>query len=187
MNKDVDLLQEAYLSVLEKKQSVKLDPVGKEDEDINNDGKVDSTDKYLGAKRKAIAKSIQKEASEIALAYQQILEASATDKVVNKKLARDYYKAVKAMRKCEHGSKEYEKFKSQKEDILKIVSDHGKTVADLDAFLTKKEKEEVTEEAHEHCAAAAQGCKCDGCEECKENAARANESLTDASSDAGEV
>ena len=25
----------------------KLDPVGKEDDDINNDGKVDKTDKYL--------------------------------------------------------------------------------------------------------------------------------------------
>ena len=41
-------------------QKEKLDPVGKEDEDINNDGKVDNTDKYLANKRKAIAKAILK-------------------------------------------------------------------------------------------------------------------------------
>lgn len=101
-------------------------------------------------------------------AYESILEASATDRVINKKLARDYYKAVKAMRKAEHGSKEYDKYKSHKEDIIKLVTDHGKTVADLDALLTKKEKEEVAE-AHEHCEAAARGCDCAGCEECKAN------------------
>ena len=38
----------------------KLDPVGQEDDDINNDGKVNSTDKYLANKRKAIAKAILK-------------------------------------------------------------------------------------------------------------------------------
>ena len=37
-----------------------LDPVGKEDDDINNDGKVDKTDKYLANRRKAIAKAIKK-------------------------------------------------------------------------------------------------------------------------------
>lgn len=35
-----------------------LDAVGKEDDDINNDGKVNSTDKYLGKRRDAIAKNI---------------------------------------------------------------------------------------------------------------------------------
>ena len=37
----------------------KLDPVGKEDDDINNDGKVDKTDKYLANRRKAISKNIK--------------------------------------------------------------------------------------------------------------------------------
>jgi hypothetical protein len=35
-----------------------LDPVGKEDDDINNDGKVDKTDKYLSKRRKAISQNI---------------------------------------------------------------------------------------------------------------------------------
>ena len=38
----------------------KLDPVGQEDKDVNNDGKVDGTDKYLKNRRKAIGKAIAK-------------------------------------------------------------------------------------------------------------------------------
>ena len=40
-------------------QKEKLDPVGKEDDDINNDGKVDKTDKYLKNKREKISKAIK--------------------------------------------------------------------------------------------------------------------------------
>ena len=38
----------------------KMDPVGQEDGDINNDGKKDGTDKYLASRRKAIGKAIAK-------------------------------------------------------------------------------------------------------------------------------
>jgi hypothetical protein len=41
-----------------------LDPVGKEDGDVNNDGKKDKTDKYLMNRRKAIGKAIKKKISE---------------------------------------------------------------------------------------------------------------------------
>jgi hypothetical protein len=37
-----------------------LDPVGKEDSDVNNDGNVDGTDKYLLNRRKAIGRAIGK-------------------------------------------------------------------------------------------------------------------------------
>ena len=40
-----------------------LDPVGKEDGDVNNDGKKDGTDKYLMNRRKAIGKAIAKKES----------------------------------------------------------------------------------------------------------------------------
>ena len=53
-------VQEAQKALWEKKMGKKLDPVGKEDADINNDGKVDSTDKYLHKRRKAIGKNIKK-------------------------------------------------------------------------------------------------------------------------------
>ena len=38
----------------------KLDPVGREDSDVDNDGDVDSSDKYLMKRRKAIGKAIGK-------------------------------------------------------------------------------------------------------------------------------
>ena len=43
-----------------KAKSGKLDPVGQEDDDVNNDGKKDSSDKYLMKRRKAIGKAIAK-------------------------------------------------------------------------------------------------------------------------------
>ena len=42
----------------------KLDPVGKEDGDIDNDGDEDKTDDYLANRRKAVSKSIKKEHTE---------------------------------------------------------------------------------------------------------------------------
>ena len=37
----------------------KLDPVGKEDKDVNNDGKVDGTDNYLKNRRNAIGNAMK--------------------------------------------------------------------------------------------------------------------------------
>ena len=43
----------------------KLDPVGQEDGDINNDGKKDGTDKYLMNRRKAVSKAIAKKRGKV--------------------------------------------------------------------------------------------------------------------------
>ena len=43
------------------KKEDKLDPVGQEDDDIDNDGDVDSSDKYLKKRRSAIKKSMDEE------------------------------------------------------------------------------------------------------------------------------
>lgn len=43
------------------KKEGKLDPVGKEDSDVNNDGKVDKTDSYLKNRREKIGKAMAKE------------------------------------------------------------------------------------------------------------------------------
>jgi hypothetical protein len=46
-----------------------LDPVGKEDDDIDNDGDVDSSDKYLHNRRRAVKKAIQKIKENAGAAY----------------------------------------------------------------------------------------------------------------------
>ena len=43
----------------------KMDPVGQEDGDINNDGKKDSTDSYLMNRRKAVKKAIAKKRGKV--------------------------------------------------------------------------------------------------------------------------
>ena len=53
-NKEIEARNKA------KSKTESLDPVGKEDGDVNNDGKKDKTDKYLMKRRKAIAASINK-------------------------------------------------------------------------------------------------------------------------------
>jgi hypothetical protein len=47
------------------KKSKKLDPVGKEDDDIDNDGDVDNSDKYLKNRRKAIGKAMKEDVEQI--------------------------------------------------------------------------------------------------------------------------
>jgi hypothetical protein len=67
---------------INKSMSEKMDPVGQEDSDINNDGKEDKTDKYLLNRRKAIAKNIKEgEDHEVAMAMsslKSIIKSSVT-------------------------------------------------------------------------------------------------------------
>ena len=50
--------------VLEAKKAKKLDPVGKEDGDVDNDGDSDSSDSYLKARRAAVSKAMGKKMKE---------------------------------------------------------------------------------------------------------------------------
>jgi hypothetical protein len=60
-----DSLLDAVKNVADKNVvEKKLDPVGKADDDIDNDGDVDDSDKYLKNRRKAISKSIKKDQKE---------------------------------------------------------------------------------------------------------------------------
>jgi len=57
-----DQLQEKvnHLQNLIEAQKQQLDPVGKEDEDINNDGKSDKTDDYLRHRREVVGDEINR-------------------------------------------------------------------------------------------------------------------------------
>jgi len=63
-NHDTMAIANIYSQMLEEKTK-KLDPVGKADADIDNDGDTDSSDEFLHARRKAIKKSVKKEAIEV--------------------------------------------------------------------------------------------------------------------------
>ena len=65
----------------EQMKSEALDPVGKEDGDVNNDGKKDSTDSYLMKRRKAIAKAMKTRKEELEL--QELDIKGALDKGAN--------------------------------------------------------------------------------------------------------
>ena len=67
----------------EKTQKEGLDPVGKEDGDVNNDGKKDKTDKYLMNRRKAIGKAMKKE-SFITSNWRSDLSEVMTDDIQSK-------------------------------------------------------------------------------------------------------
>lgn len=69
--------KENFQYILEKKKSKKLDPVGKEDDDIDNDGDVDKSDKYLKNRRQVVGRAIRGESysdwrSEIELSENQL-------------------------------------------------------------------------------------------------------------------
>ena len=140
MNKDAELIAEAYLKVIEEKNN-----------DRNKDGKKDFNDvkiarmvasgmseeeavSKVGGKKK---KSVNEENEEMSQAYETILEF----KHINKKFARRYNKVTAAMLKAQPGSEEYGALKSEREDLVTILKDHGQTPKDLEAFLQKKEKE----------------------------------------------
>jgi len=62
-----------------------LDPVGKEDDDINNDGKVDKTDKYLATRRKAIAANLNED-HEVSMAQNSLKSIIKSAIELHKKL-----------------------------------------------------------------------------------------------------
>ena len=61
-----------------------LDPVGKEDKDVNNDGKVNKTDKYLMKRRKAIGNAIRTRAEAYLADGTISTEPKGKDKVTGK-------------------------------------------------------------------------------------------------------
>jgi hypothetical protein len=177
MNKDVELLAEAYLKVLEEKahcraakeqncdcddcddckDNQKIDEAKKtkkpeflykdkdeskdkdEKDSINKKGKLTQAENRERFKKMVAGKkkSMHKENAEMASAYETILEF----KHINKKFARRYNKVTAAMLKAQPGSEEYGALKSEREDLVTILKDHGQTPQDLEAFLVKKEKE----------------------------------------------
>ena len=95
----------------QKKVKEKLDPVGKEDGDIDNDGDKDASDKYLAKRRKAVSKAMKGEE----VKYPHKMYDPKTGKEVTAKTPEDHEKYAKMgythekpkMEAYEMGTKEY--------------------------------------------------------------------------------
>jgi len=57
-------MTKSFKDFIEEAKEKKLDPVGKADDDIDNDGDVDEQDEYLKNRREKISKEIEKDKTE---------------------------------------------------------------------------------------------------------------------------
>ena len=122
-------LKEAIKAEVRSIISEKMDPVGKEDDDINNDGKVDKTDDYLANRRKAVSKAIGKKS---------VKEEEDDDDVTAKKATKGAKKKAKGIKTIE---KEIDKLKDEKkklkDKIAPLIADFKSKKIDKDKYLKK--------------------------------------------------
>lgn len=110
-------LIEDSMAMLEGK---KLDPVGKRDSDVDNDGDVDDSDEYLAKRRDAIAKSMKKEGNKFTMA----LNAAKKNGDKEFEVGGETYQ-VKEVEDMEHDNKkkEIKELDKEKEDEKKDVKE----------------------------------------------------------------
>ena len=75
-----------YATATKRAMDEKLDAVGKEDDDINNDGKVNKTDSYLANRRKKIAANLKEGDHEVAMAQSSLKSIVKSAVELHKKL-----------------------------------------------------------------------------------------------------
>ena len=108
---------DAMVKRLSKSIKEKLDPVGKEDGDIDNDGDKDATDKYLAKRRKAISKAIKKDKKESFERYHETKQGSLRDAV---------------LQMWGQEIEEKKDLTKEKKDGIKKMTDTGKEVTPVD-------------------------------------------------------
>ena len=111
----------AYQEVQEKAK--KLDPVGKEDGDVDNDGDKDSSDKYLMKRRKAISKAMKEhhqkdENGEVIEHDEEEVEEAYTVTNADKKGNTKAYQNFKAGMKGKDGKPLYKAADHMKEEEI---------------------------------------------------------------------
>ena len=119
-----------------KTQKEALDPVGKEDSDIDNDGDVDKSDKYLSKRRKAIAKAMKKKMSEDykvlpkekmarqadkAYDKEQKAVSAGDEKETNKQMQRRIAMQNPAGRKAQLAKIKAESFSNWRNDLIEVA------------------------------------------------------------------
>jgi len=125
-------LKEAIKNEIRSILSEKMDPVGKEDGDINNDGKKDKTDDYLKNKRDAISKAVGKKS------VKEDDDDAPDDDDVAKKAAKSAKKKAKGVKGIEKeiAAKKDEK-KALKAKIDPLIAKFKDKSLDKDAYMKK--------------------------------------------------
>jgi len=124
-----------------KAKAGKLDPVGKEDKDIDNDGDHDKTDKYLLKRRKAIGKAIRMRAEAYLADGTISTEPKGKDKVTGKDV--DNYASGAVTVNPDDGSKPVRKVGVYAHLELKGSSLSESQKKMLEMYDTKKKKDEL--------------------------------------------
>ena len=125
-------LKEAIKNEIRSILSEKMDPVGKEDDDINNDGKVDKTDDYLKNKRDAISKAVGKKS------VKEDDDDAPDDDDVAKKATKSAKKKAKGVKGIEDEiSKKKDEKKALKAKIDPLIAKFKDKSLDKDAYMKK--------------------------------------------------
>ena len=132
---DLPDMSDALKKVQQFDEKKKLDPVGKEDGDVDNDGDKDSSDEYLMKRRKAISKAMKKEAYTVTNA----------DKKGNTPAYQNFKKGMKG----KDGKPLYKAADHMKEE----------EISPIDSVLSPEELERVAQISKDYDAAMEEGYK----------------------------
>ena len=139
-----------YYEIKELVEDEKLDPVGKEDDDVDNDGDSDASDKYLKKKRAAVTKAVknetenkfQKQVNEAFEGLQNVVTEKRTVKEAAPKMkpspfVKKVYEVVKDFEKVEgqmkykdnsgysHVKKQFSKVTREFQTLMMDIRRHG--------------------------------------------------------------
>ena len=123
------------------KAGKKLDPVGKEDADVNNDGKVNKTDKYLMNRRRKIGQAIRTQAEAYLADGTISTEPKGKEKITGKDV--DNYSSGAVTVNPDDGSKPVRKVGVYAHLELKGNSLSEAQKKMIEMYDTKKKKEEL--------------------------------------------
>ena len=129
------------------KAGKKLDPVGKEDKDIDNDGDVDKTDKYLLKRRKAIGKAIRMRAEAYLADGTISTEAKGKEKITGKNV--DNYASGAVTMNPEQEKDEKKKKGANKSMQYAHLELRGSTLSEAQMKMMKMYTDKIKKEEEE--------------------------------------
>ena len=148
---DLPDMSDALKKVQQFDEKKKLDPVGKEDGDVDNDGDKDSSDEYLMKRRKAISKAMKKEAYIVTNADKKGNTPAYQNykKGMKGKDGKPLYKAADHMKESGMSEEEIEKIEKISQEFDAAMEEGYKGTMDL-SKADPKAKKKVEDNIEKH-------------------------------------